>query len=248
MNFNMRKYLIRLDDACPTMDATRWQRMECLLDKYGIRPMVGIIPANADPKQNIAPKDPMFWIKTLKWQEKDWAIALHGFDHCYISTNAGINPLWNRSEFAGVSLEEQKQKIKDGVTILKSHGLIPKYFFAPSHTFDNNTLQALKEVSNIRIVSDTISTKPYKQGDFIFIPQIGGHCIEMPLSGVYTFCFHPNTMDEAAFKALELFLQKNKEKFCGFDELYLGSVKRKSIKDKFISWAYFTYRQLRGLK
>ena len=43
----MKKYLIRLDDACPTMDAGRWLKMEMLLDQYGIRPMVGIIPANA---------------------------------------------------------------------------------------------------------------------------------------------------------------------------------------------------------
>lgn len=49
----MRKYLIRLDDACPTMDAKKWQRIEDVFDTYGIRPMVGIIPANKDPKQNI---------------------------------------------------------------------------------------------------------------------------------------------------------------------------------------------------
>lgn len=244
----MKKYLIRLDDACPTMDASRWRRMEELVDKYKVKPMVGIIPSNTDLKQMIDKEDVDFWQKALEWQNKGWAIALHGFDHCYISSEAGINPLWNRSEFAGVLLETQKQKISAGIAILKKHGLEPKYFFAPSHTFDKNTLVALRECSNIRIISDTIATKPYKQGDFIFIPQIGGHCVEMPLSGVYTFCFHPNTMDEAAFKVLELFLQKNKEKFCGFDELYLGSVKRKSIKDKFISWAYFTYRQLRGLK
>lgn len=243
----MRQYLIRLDDACPTMHVAQWQRMESLLDKYGVRPMVGIIPANADPKQKIDLVDSMFWQKALQWQEKGWAIALHGFDHCYISTDAGINPLWNRSEFAGVSLEQQKQKIRDGVTILKGYGLIPKYFFAPSHTFDLNTLKALKEDSDIRIISDTIATKPYKQGDFIFIPQIGGHCVEMPLPGVYTFCFHPNTMDEKAFNALELFIQKHKDEFCDFNELDLNSVTEKSLKDKFISWLYFTQRKIRGI-
>ena len=244
----MKKYLIRLDDACPTMQAAQWQRMESLLDKYGVRPMVGIIPANADPKQKIDPVDSMFWQKALQWQEKGWAIALHGFDHCYISTDAGINPLWNRSEFAGVSLEQQKQKIKDGVTILKGYGLTPKYFFAPSHTFDLNTLKALKEDSDIRIVSDTIATKLYKQGNFIFIPQIGGHCVNMPLQGVYTFCFHPNTMNDDAFNALESFIQKHKEEFCGFDELDLNGMRGKSMKDKVISWLYFTQRKLRGIK
>lgn len=243
-----KKYLIRLDDACPTMDAERWHKMQCLLDKYGIRPMVGIIPANADPKQKVDSEDSMFWQKALKWQEMGWAIALHGFDHCYISTNAGINPLWNRSEFAGVPLNEQKHKIREGVAILKNHGLTPKYFFAPSHTFDNNTLTALKEDSDIRIISDTIATKPYKQGDFIFIPQIGGHCLEMPLSGVYTFCFHPNTMNDDAFNTLETFIQKHKDEFCRFEELDLNNVKGKNIKDRIISWLYFTQRKIRKIK
>lgn len=241
----MKQYLIRLDDACPTMDAARWQRVESILDKYGVRPMVGIIPSNADPKQMIEKEDGLFWEKALAWQNKGWAIALHGFDHCYITSDAGMNPLWNRSEFAGISLELQKQKISDGVSILKKHGLIPKYFFAPSHTFDNNTLTALRECSNIRIISDTIAARPYRHGEFIFIPQIGGHCVEMPLSGVYTFCFHPNTMEEASFNALESFIQKHKKKFCAFDELDLSHIKVKSLKDRFISWMYFTKRKIK---
>ena len=30
----MSHYVIRLDDACPTMNHANWNRMECLLDKY----------------------------------------------------------------------------------------------------------------------------------------------------------------------------------------------------------------------
>ena len=244
----MKRYLIRLDDACPTMDAARWQRMESILGKYGVRPMVGIIPSNADPKQVIDKEDGAFWEKALTWQNKGWAIALHGYDHCYKSSDAGMNPLWNRSEFAGISLEQQKQKISDGVAILESHRLAPKYFFAPSHTFDENTLQALRECSDIRIISDTIATRPYRKGEFVFIPQIGGHCVNMPLSGVYTFCFHPSTMTDADFDSLESFIKLHHSEFCGFDELVLDDAREKSLKDTFISWLYFTQRKLRGIK
>lgn len=244
----MKRYLIRLDDACPTMDSARWLKMEHLMDKYGVRPMVGIIPANADSKQMIDKEDGEFWTKALAWQNKGWAIALHGFDHCYVSSEAGINPLWNRSEFAGILLEVQKQKISDGVAILKEYGLNPKYFFAPSHTFDENTLQALRECSDIRIISDTIATRPYRYGEFILIPQIGGHCVNMPLSGVYTFCFHPNTMTDLDFDALESFIQLHNSEFCGFDELDLNGIRGKSLKDKFISWLYFTQRKFKGIK
>lgn len=49
----MMKYLVRLDDACPTMDTHKWMKIEDILDMYQVRPMVGIIPANADPSIKI---------------------------------------------------------------------------------------------------------------------------------------------------------------------------------------------------
>ncbi|MCF0212777.1 MAG: DUF2334 domain-containing protein [Bacteroidales bacterium] len=241
------KYLIRLDDACPTMDAPRWKRVEDILDRYGVRPMVGIIPANNDPQQRIDADDLSFWEKALAWERKGWAIALHGYDHCYISDKGmeGLNPLWPRSEFAGVPLEQQKEKIRKGVAVLKSHGLAPKYFFAPSHTYDENTLVALREESDIRIVSDTIATKPYRRGDFVFIPQLGGHCEAMRIPGIWTFCLHPSTMTDDGLKALDTFLQKHKDEFVAFQELDLSHLKGKSLPSRLLSYAYFTRRKFK---
>lgn len=244
------KYLIRLDDACPTMDKAKWQRIFDILDSNGVRPMVGIIPHNEDPKQEINAPDEDFWNKAKQWQQKGYAIALHGYNHCYISDKGldGLNPLWSRSEFAGVSLGIQKQKIQEGLEILSKHGLNPEYFFAPSHTFDRNTLNALKECTNIRVISDTIATRPYKKGDFVFLPQLGGHCKEMMISGIWTFCLHPSAMTDANFDALELFLRHHKKEFIGFDELDLSNLKRKNWLGRLLSWAYFTQRKIRGIK
>lgn len=244
----MAKYLIRLDDACPTMDAEKWRRVEDMLDFYCIRPMVGIIPKNADHKQQIDKEDVNFWQKAKAWEDKGWAIALHGFDHCYISKEGGINPFWNRSEFAGVPLDIQKQKIENGIRILKNHDLSPRYFFAPSHTFDKNTLIALRKCSNIRIVSDTIATKPYKRNEFIFIPQLGGHCTEIKIPGIWTFCLHPSMMNENDFKLTETFFQKHSTEFIGFDDLNLDNISKKSLFSKLLSFSYFTYRKIRGIK
>lgn len=244
------KYLIRLDDACPTMDGAKWQRMFDILDRYGVRPMVGIIPHNEDPKQEIDAPDVEFWNKAKLWQQKGYAIALHGYNHCYISDKGlrGLNPLWARSEFAGVSYDVQKQKIRDGFEILSSHGVKPKYFFAPSHTFDENTLKALRECTDIRIISDTIATKPYKKGDFIFLPQLGGHCTEMKINGIWTFCLHPSAMTEVNFEATERFLKIHKNEFIRYDEIDLLNLRNKSLFGRFISCAYFIQRKLRGIK
>lgn len=245
----MQKYLLRLDDACPYMDANKWQRMEDILYKYDIKPLVGIIPANADVKTMIAPEDLSFWDKVLRWIDKGWDIALHGYDHVCVSEGGmkGLNPMWKRSEFAGLPMERQREKIRKGYAILKSKGHSPKYFFAPSHTFDENTLEALYQETDIRIISDTIALKPYKRGNFTFIPQITGHCVKMPISGVYTFCFHPNTMKNKDFNALDLFLSLYQEKFISFSELNLSTVGSMGLKDKIVHTAFFALRKLKGL-
>lgn len=244
------KYLIRLDDACPTMEAKKWQRMEGILNHYGVRPMVGIIPNNEDPETSPDSYDEGFWDKALNWEKKGWAIALHGYNHVCITNDGmkGLNPMWERSEFSGLSLEKQREKISKGLAVLKEHGLNPKYFFAPSHTYDKNTLIALKEESNIRIISDTIATKPYREGDFTFIPQLGGHCSEMKIPGIWTFCLHPTAMNEAQFSAIEDFLKSHKDDFIAFSELDLNNLRGKTFIGKLLSWVYFTMRKLKGLK
>lgn len=246
----MLKYLIRLDDACPTLDQEKWSRMESILDGCGIKPMVGIVPDCKDEKLMADPADPDFWSKALRWQDKGWAIALHGYDHDYVSCMGkdGINPLWERSEFAGVSLEVQKEKIRMGIRILEDHGLFAKYFFAPSHTFDENTLEALRAESKIRIISDTIATKPYRYMDFVFIPQMGGHCTDMRIPGIWTFCLHPNMMSEEDFIKTKAFVETRKDRFTSFDKLDLDNISQKDWFSKILSWVYFKRRSLRGIK
>ena len=244
------KYLIRLDDACPTMHQDRWQRIESILDSYSIRPMVGVISHNEDSQQKISPVDSSFWYKVKKWESKGWAIALHGYDHRYSSLDGlrGLNPMWSRSEFSGLPLKKQKQKIRDGVKILRHNGINPKYFFAPSHTFDENTIEALRQESDIRIISDTIGRKPYRKGDFIFIPQIVGHCTKLPIPGTWTFCLHPNGMTDADFIATEEFIRKHRNKFIGFDEINMSEIGSKTAFDKLLSWLFFFQRRVRGLR
>ena len=246
----MKKYLIRLDDACPTMNLDNWLRIEKILDETNVHPMVGIIPANRDPEQQINVIDPNFWNRVKKWEEKGWSIAMHGYDHYFISDKglSGLNPLWRRSEFAGLSLEKQKEKIRNGVSIFRENGIEPKYFFAPAHTFDENTLNALREKSNIRIISDTIATKPYRMKDFVFIPQVGGHCKDIKLPGIWTFCLHPSIMSDKDFIMTEKFLKSHKHEMISFDNINVSTIKEKDLISKSLSWIYFTRRRIKGIK
>lgn len=241
-------YLIRLDDACPTMNKIKWQRIEELLYRYDIKTMIGVIPHNEDITLQIDNEDSMFWNKVIQWEKKGYAIAMHGYNHVYTTHRGGVNPLWNRSEFAGLSLTEQREKIKRGIDIFRQHNIEPQYFFAPSHTFDENTLTALKQETNIRIISDSIGTQPYKWNDFTFIPQFGGHCRKMLLPGYYTFCFHPNTMRDEDYLNLENFIVENRDLFKGFRQLNLLNIKKKRLFDRILSSLYFLHRRIKQLK
>ncbi|WP_157206355.1 DUF2334 domain-containing protein [Mariniflexile maritimum] len=238
------KYLIRLDDVCETMGWNKWLRIETMFDSYGIKPLIAVIPHNEDPMQKIDPPNPNYWQWLKKVELKGWEIGLHGYNHVYQTKEGGINPIHNRSEFAGVPLEVQKEKIKKGITKLNSMGFSPKIFVAPSHTFDRNTLEALKSESTIRIISDTMALNPYKQDDFVFIPQQVGAVRNIPVPGIYTFCYHPNTMTETDFLNLEHFLSNHKRKFIAFNQLKLNNVKSKSLIDKLLALSYFKFRAI----
>ena len=208
--------MMRLDDACEKRDMEKWARMEAILDRYRIAPLVGIIPCCKDPAMDGYPVDESFWDTAARWKEKGWVLALHGYEHLYITKDGGLNPAQKRSEFAGVPLEEQKRKITEGVNIFRAHGFEPEVFFAPSHTFDRNTLTALRECSRIRVISDTIASRPYTLDGFTFIPMQAGVVRKLPFHTL-TFCYHPNLMQVEDFERLEVFLKENAAEFQNFD-------------------------------
>lgn len=233
-------YHIRLDDACEKRDIKRWNRIEALLDKYNIKPLVGIIPHCEDPMMDQYVIDELFWDKAKEWVAKGWVVAMHGYAHVFENQNGGINPVNKRSEFAGVPLERQKDKIRRGIEIFHMHNIVPQVFFAPAHTFDRNTLTALSEESNIRIISDTIANKPYKRWNFIFIPQQSGHVRKLPLNTV-TFCYHPNTMEDNDFNSLERFIQVHLNAFQPFEAIETN--RGYGIIDRILQFVYFIRRK-----
>lgn len=238
----MSKYILRLDDASDYMDVEKWQRMENLLNKYNIKPLVGIIPENQDPALvGVYERDPLFWDKVNRWKEKGWELAPHGCNHKYTTEDGGINPVNKRSEFAGVPLEEQCSKIRTGMKIFREHGIEPRIFFAPSHTFDKNTLEALKRESDIRIISDTVANDVYYQDGFYFIPQQSGKVRKLPFR-VCTFCYHPNMMKNGDFEYLEAFL---KDKYSNFVPVQDIEMEKKSMSalDKVLRAIYFAKRR-----
>ena len=236
-------YLIRLDDASDHMNTERWDRIERILGENGVKPLVGVIPLNRDPMLLEFAEDPGFWEKARHWQEKGWRIALHGYEHLYTSNCAGINPVHDRSEFAGHPLEKQRQMIREGVKILKEKGLNPTAFFAPSHTFDENTLEALRLESGIRTISDTVANDVYCRKGFTFIPQQAGRVRELPFR-VTTICLHPNFTTDPEFDEIEAFLKAHSGQFLDPNAIE-PTTRKRSLLDRGYELAYFLKRKLR---
>ena len=230
-------YIIRMDDASPTMSLKKWNRLEKLLDKYQIKPIVAVIPNNKDPQLLQNYPNNQFWKQVKVWQDKKWAIALHGFEHKYTTEGKSLVPINNYSEFTGLSLEEQKLKIKSGIKIFNKNFINCNLWVAPAHSFDENTIKALKSETNIHIISDGIGWSPYYEYGMYWIPQQLWKPRTM-LFGTWTICYHPDDMSNNDFEILEDFFKKNRKNIISVEELKL-SKKPKSLLEKLFEKLYW---------
>ena len=58
---NSIKILVRFDDICPTMNYTEFQKALTVIEKYDIKPLLGIIPNCQDPELQIEAPHEDFW-------------------------------------------------------------------------------------------------------------------------------------------------------------------------------------------
>jgi len=237
------RYIIRLDDACPTMDWNKWNKIITILDKLNIKAIIAVIPNNEDEKMLIDKYNPNFWKIVRQWQNNGHYIALHGYNHKYISKNSGLIPMNKQSEFAGIDIKIQREKIKKGWEIFQKEKIKCNIWVSPSHTFDENTLKVLKKETDINIISDGITYYPYVENGFLWIPQ-QLWWYEEKKEGVWTICLHPNNMSDKQINDLENILRNNVDKFIfSFDEIINQYKNRKkTIKDKVYFHFFFLKR------
>lgn len=186
----MNKILIRFDDVCPTMDWIQWQRAVEILNKYKVKPLLGIVPECKDPILHINPTRVDFWeyIKTL--EKQGWTLAMHGYQHNYDKVSKGLITPRGNTEFAGHPYSVQYEKIKHGKAILESHGIFTDIFFAPSHSYDDNTLKALS-ANGFKYISDGKTTKPILRYGIICLPCRSSGMPKIKTgSKYYTAVFH----------------------------------------------------------
>ena len=211
------RYLLRIDDLCPTVHARLWNRLRDLIQGFGIQPILAVVPDNRDPELQTSPPDSEFWAQMRDLQESGATIALHGFNHVCSATGRSLLPLHRHTEFAGLDYHEQTRRIAQGLEILRGHGLNPELWVAPRHGFDRFTLRALRN-QGIHYLSDGFARIPHLRGGLVWIPMQ----LWAPVArekGLWTICLHPNTMDTAAIEQLRGFLLRHVHQFTSFDRV-----------------------------
>jgi predicted deacetylase len=210
------KYIVRFDDICPTMNWVIWEQIESILVKHNIKPILAVVPDNRDPKLVGGPQREDFWERVRAWQAAGWFIAIHGYQHLYSTPESGLMRINNRSEFAGLSYEEQRSKLEKGLAIFAQHNVCADAWIAPAHAFDTNTVKALLDL-NINIISDGYYWRPVKRLDALWVPQQLWRFRKMPF-GLWTVCLHHNGYSEKDLKKLELNIEEFASSITSFDQ------------------------------
>lgn len=211
------QYLLRFDDLCPTLSASRWQRFRPLIDEFGIRPILAVVPDNQDAALKFSPQDPGFWAEMRTMEAAGAMIALHGFQHLCIHRGASLLRMHRQSEFAGVPEEIQQQWIREGLAALRGHGLNPRIWVAPNHGFDRTTLRVLR-AEGIQLLSDGFARIPFTRYGFTWIPQQLWEPVNKS-NGLWTICLHSNFCPSAQFSELNAFVRAHAAQFTSVDRV-----------------------------
>src|SRR2546423_272162 len=99
------------------MDWGLWEPIDAALIHADLAPILAVVPDNQDPTLRIERANPLFWDRVRSWQRRGWTIGLHGFQHLYVSNDAGLVGRRAKSEFAGLPLEEQRSKLDRAVAV-----------------------------------------------------------------------------------------------------------------------------------
>ncbi len=221
--YNM-KISIRMDDVTPDMDWAKFMRFKALCDLYQVQPLIGVVPDCQDAMLHIDEPEissAAFWdyLKTLK--DEGWTIAQHGVTHVYHTKKMGCFPLNRLSEFAGRSYKQQYESLKEGRKILSAHGIDTDLFMAPAHSFDKNTIKALKKLGFHRM-TDGFGDRPYIRWGMVFYPisyRQGSVLKKMDKQGYTTFVVHANTMEDRDFERYEQLFADCRDRLVSYREL-----------------------------
>jgi peptidoglycan/xylan/chitin deacetylase (PgdA/CDA1 family) len=238
-------YPVRIDDLCPTMNWDVWQGVEAILLRWGIKPLLAVIPDNQDDFLKRCSPEKTFWEQVRVWRNRGWTIGLHGYQHRYVTQDPGIIGINNSSEFAGLPTEVQAAKLQMAFEIFRREGIRPDVWIAPAHSFDRTTLELLKGMG-LRRISDGFFLFPnLDSAGMLWIPQQFWRFRPMPL-GVWSVCLHINGWRSRDVLRFQQDVERYRGKIISFEDVVTNyGYRRLDWKDKLFEVAYPQFLRMR---
>jgi len=239
------QYLLRFDDICPTLNWSVWNEIEPHLNRLRIHPILAVVADNQDSGLRVGTSCNDFWERVRAWQKSGWTIGLHGYQHRYGTSESGIVGLNTRSEFAGLSLDQQREKIRRAIEIFDREQVRPEVWIAPAHSFDHSTILALKE-QGIQYISDGFFLYPHRDTEgMLWVPQQLWRFRRRPF-GVWTVCYHPNGWRDRQIKAFVDDIEAYQDSITNFTEITtIYSNRRTPIGASAVARCYLASLQLK---
>ena len=196
----MSKLLLRFDDVTPQMAWSNFLPFKNEIEDLEIKSILGVVPNCKDKNLNIERANQDFFNLLRQYRDYGDNIFQHGTFHDYSNNSSGILGINNNSEFAGLNLHDQIELLKIGKQILQNEEIWEPFFMAPSHSFDENTLMALK-LLDFKAITDGYGFYPYKINNINLVPQLVSKILPFPI-GIQTICVHINSMNESSISKL----------------------------------------------
>jgi predicted deacetylase len=195
---------------------SKFKPFEAVADALQLPFLLGVVPDCRDASLSVEPECADFWPWLRERAGKGWTIAQHGYTHLYVTKDRGLLGIGRKSELAGLAYAEQFAMLAAGKEILLREGVWHGVFMAPSHSFDANTLKALRAL-DFSAITDGYGFYAYDLHGLVALPQLLARPIGLGL-GVETICLHANTMSEEAIARMVEFIKVNHASIIGFGD------------------------------
>ena len=216
-----------MDDITPDMNWENFLKLKEIFDKYNVKPLLGVVPDCQDDMLHCEEAKEDFWEYLKGLQQEGWVLAQHGCYHQYTTKCGGCFPLNRFSEYAGVPYEQQKEQLAYGRKKLQEKGIFADVFMAPGHTYDRNTLKALRECGFTH-VTDGFGKKPYLRDGLVFLPIAEKKsAVFGEVEGYTTLVIHANGMKGSEIRWYDEMIGKYTEKLIPYGEYLKAPVEKR---------------------